>query len=77
MTATHLTDAMLTDTRLRLDGARVVAGLANGEIRRTRWERIDVLMCRMRTHKRAGRERAAMACRRMVERLLDEMEAYE
>lgn len=75
MNAQHITEQYRTDTRRQLDAARVASALRHGELRRTHAERLDILVLRMRAHARAGRVQAAQACRRMVERLLDEMEA--
>lgn len=62
------------DARTRYGWASVAGAVARGELRPTSAERLDRLMVRMRRHHAAGRMQAAQAARRMVERLLAELE---
>lgn len=74
MTTAQLEDQRLTDVRQQLDNAAIHGAVLRGELTWTYSERLDRLMTRLRGHQRHGRPQAAQACRRMVERMLDEME---
>ena len=65
-------EAQITTVRQRLDGARIAAGLRDGSIVRTTYERCLVLAARRDAHLKAGRVRAAVACKENAMRILDE-----
>ena len=72
MNLTPTQEQQIATVRQRLDGARIAAGLRDGSIRRTVYERCLVLAARRDAHLRAGRYRAAAACKERAMRILDE-----
>lgn len=68
---TRYNEQITAEMRISYASAAIIGGLRRGEIVRTPRERIEILSCRYKAHKAAGRMRAAMACKRNAQRIVD------
>ena len=68
---TQYNEQITAEMRISYASAAIIGGLRRGEIVRTPRERIEILSCRYKAHKAAGRTRAALACKRNAQRIFD------
>jgi hypothetical protein len=70
---TQYNEHITAEMRISYATAAIIGGLRRGEIVRTPQERIEILSCRYKAHKEAGRMQAALACKRNAQRIFDSM----